>query len=841
MARKFALVIGNSRYDDTHLGRLKAPDVDVQALASVLESPDIGQFDEVVTLQNEGFAAVRKAVARFYDKRQRHDLLFFYFSGHGVKDEQGHLHLALRDTEVSLLAGTALETAFISARMDRSFSTRQVVVLDCCHSGAFARGTKSSELSSVGTAGAFEGTGLGRVILSATDATQYAWEGDQVIGEIQSSLFTHFLIDGLKSGAADLDADGIVTVDELYNYVREQVVTANPRQTPLKWTYSQHGDIVLAQNPFAARSALPATLAALVSNGSSSVRLDAIRELDALVHGDDMQLSRAALAALRELSRDDSRKVAQAAIDALKAHEDRRASHAESPLIAAGHDRRRTGHPTPESTDDRQDIRPSDVFISYAHEDREKAKALAGVFGAYGWRVWWDRKIAPGESFDTVIENELRTCKCAIVLWSVHSVDARWVRNEARRAKKRQVLVPVFIDAVEPPLEFEDLNAADLTSWEAPANHPELETLLARVGALAPVPPDRLAHTAIGAGWNEFAPADYRLTVAGLPPFRPLDSVVAAAAEGADADAQRINSARTEATRTSITSQADEDERARQAVSAARKTFAAGYRKEAVSDLSTFRPTHPAVTSALSELSAEATRIDLERAKTTHREWKEARKRQGNAAARRNVLRLPWPPALYLAAAATIVALAGVLWWSPTTGSTPRGGGSKAPIQTAPRVETNPPTQGANTEGATGRELAPTSPGPKSDSTKPVRRRAAPNPTGANNVASSATPSADAERFFTEVAGKWTWQEEKPVTGRKGGNTRELTQEELRISANCTGVLTRTKTTTSQGFAGRKIEVGRPEQFEFSCGQLKGDLKREGNSLVFEGRPFQRQ
>ena len=250
MPGKFALIIGNSHYEDSSLSRLKAPDLDVQGLEEVLKAPDVGRFDEVTTLLNEGCASVRKAVARFYDQRQRDDLLLLYFSGHGVKDEQGHLYLALRDTESGLLAGTAMETAFITGRMDRSFSKCQVLVLDCCHSGAFAHGAKAAQGVSVGTAEAFEGTGLGRVILTATDSTQYAWEGDQIIGDAQNSLFTHFLIDGLKTGAADRDEDGIVTVDELYDYVHEHVVNATPRQTPHKWTYRQEGEIVLAQNPF---------------------------------------------------------------------------------------------------------------------------------------------------------------------------------------------------------------------------------------------------------------------------------------------------------------------------------------------------------------------------------------------------------------------------------------------------------------------------------------------------------------------------------------------------------------------------------------------------------------
>ncbi len=133
--------------------------------------------------------------------------------------------------------------------MDRSRSQRQVLILDCCHSGAFARGSKGVVGASVGTASAFEGVGYGRVVLTATDATQYAWEGDQVIGQAENSVFTHFMIQGLQTGQADTNGDGRITLDELYNYVYEQVVTRTPKQTPNKWSYKQRGDIVIAKNP----------------------------------------------------------------------------------------------------------------------------------------------------------------------------------------------------------------------------------------------------------------------------------------------------------------------------------------------------------------------------------------------------------------------------------------------------------------------------------------------------------------------------------------------------------------------------------------------------------------
>ena len=81
-----------------------------------------------------------------------------------------------------MLSATAIDAAFITDAMDRSRSNRQILILDCCHSGAFARGSKGALGASVGTATVFEGSGFGRVILTATYATEYAWEGEKIIG-----------------------------------------------------------------------------------------------------------------------------------------------------------------------------------------------------------------------------------------------------------------------------------------------------------------------------------------------------------------------------------------------------------------------------------------------------------------------------------------------------------------------------------------------------------------------------------------------------------------------------------------------------------------------------------
>ncbi len=613
MSGKFALIIGNSRYDDASLGRLKAPDIDVYELEGVLKSPEVGRFDEVATLLDQDCASVRKAIARFYDQRQRDDLLLLYFSGHGVKDEQGHLYLALRDTESGLLAGSAIETAFISGRMDRSFSKRQVVVLDCCHSGAFAHGAKAAQGASVGTAEAFEGTGLGRVVLTATDSTQYAWEGDQIIGDAPNSLFTHFLIEGLKTGAADRDADGVVTVDELYDYVREQVVTTTPKQTPHKWSYLQRGDIVIAQNPFATRSALPAEIEDAINSKLSGLRLEAVGHLEALLHGHDAGRARAAMEALKALSLDDSRKVANAAAHVITTH-DQETGQPVEPVPPAESGAAEVSDPA----------RPSDIFISYAHEDQAKARALANVLAARGWKVWWDRKIAPGEAYDVVIERELGTCKCAIVLWSATSVHATWVRNEARRAARRKVLLPILIDAVEMPLEFENLQAADLTLWKDTGEDPELEAVVDRILALSPLPNEALAREAVEQARRDIKAGRRGSALSRLEQFRPPHQIVSrmlaelrederrdrdrAEAARRDAEAARIAQQRAEAARRE--EEAARVEKAR-LETAQREAEAARIERERAE--------------AERQRAAEAARVEKERVETARREAETAR------------------------------------------------------------------------------------------------------------------------------------------------------------------------------------------------------------------------
>ncbi|MEO7841853.1 MAG: caspase family protein [Anaerolineales bacterium] len=320
MSGKFALIIGNTEYIDPGLAQLTAPGKDTEDFARVLKDQEIGAFDEVNILLNQPEPVVRGAIDEFFDLKKPDDLLVLYFSGHGVRDELGSLYLAVKNTIRTRLRSTAVKSDYIREAMDQSRSRRQVLILDCCNSGAYGQGTKAATGVSIGTASAFE-AGYGRIILTASDSTQFAWEGDKVIGETDNSLFTHYLVEGLES-EADLDGDGRITVDELYDYVYEKVKLATPKQTPSKFSSRQQGEIVLRQSmrledikPIS----LPDQLVSEIENPYPEVRLRAVQQLEKLLTGKNLGLARSAREALEKIAnQDDSRRVAQAALQALE-------------------------------------------------------------------------------------------------------------------------------------------------------------------------------------------------------------------------------------------------------------------------------------------------------------------------------------------------------------------------------------------------------------------------------------------------------------------------------------------------------------------------------------------
>ncbi|KUO08917.1 caspase family protein [Streptomyces sp. DSM 15324] len=321
---RHALIIANDRYDDQGLGQLRAPAQDAVSLAEVLGNPEVGDFD-VEVLRNERVDAIRRGIERFFSEGGREDTLMLHFSCHGLKSESGSLYFAARDTEPRLLEATAVSAQFVRHCMFRTRAKRTVLFLDCCYGGAFSRG--SSSVRAAGDVHVLEsfageklGGGRGWAVITASNSMEYAFEGAQLTRTAapRPSVFTHAVVEGLTTGDADLDADGEVSLDELYEYVFDHVRRESPHQTPGR-TVDMQGDMYLAHSRrrrIVAKPVPPALRKAMEA-ANFYTRLGAVAELRAWMESTDLAKALGACEALEEIVQNDIRVVSDEARKAL--------------------------------------------------------------------------------------------------------------------------------------------------------------------------------------------------------------------------------------------------------------------------------------------------------------------------------------------------------------------------------------------------------------------------------------------------------------------------------------------------------------------------------------------
>lgn len=160
------------------------------------------------------------------------------------------------------------------------------------------------------------------------------------------------------------------------------------------------------------------------------------------------------------------------------------------------------------------------VFISYAREDRDTARALAEQLEANGYSVWWDRELVAGNQFADVIESKLDAADAVIVLWSQHSRKSYWVRDEAAVGRDRNRLIPFSLDDDTPPLGFRQLHTPSLAGWDGRSDEP-VRLLWTSLAALTGQQPPRVS------GAEAAAPA--RRIVAGVsaePNNKPMADIL---------------------------------------------------------------------------------------------------------------------------------------------------------------------------------------------------------------------------------------------------------------------------------------------------------------------------
>jgi hypothetical protein len=118
----------------------------------------------------------------------------------------------------------------------------------------------------------------------------------------------------------------------------------------------------------------------------------------------------------------------------------------------------------------------ADIFLSYSSKDRLRVKPIRDALASRGFTVFWDVEVPATVDWDTWIRARLSESRCALVLWSSHSVASENVRHEAFIAKQQTKIVPALLDPLSAdqfPMGFYVVQAANLTNWSGAVDDAE--------------------------------------------------------------------------------------------------------------------------------------------------------------------------------------------------------------------------------------------------------------------------------------------------------------------------------------------------------------------------------
>ncbi len=235
----WGVVVGVSEYQNREV-KLNYAHKDAEAFYRFLISPFGGAVPadriELLTNRNATRAEVIRAINEKLRRAFEDDMVVVFIAAHGIPDEViGELYFLGYDADLSNIAGTAISQIDIQKAISSARAKKIVFIADACHSGSLGLSpalAKRSDpayytdklLKEIATARD------GVAMLTASSASEYSQEGERWNGH---GVFTYYLVDGLMTGKADYNGDGVVTIREIYEYTYRKVAQdTNGKQHP---------------------------------------------------------------------------------------------------------------------------------------------------------------------------------------------------------------------------------------------------------------------------------------------------------------------------------------------------------------------------------------------------------------------------------------------------------------------------------------------------------------------------------------------------------------------------------------------------------------------------------
>ena len=253
-AQRKALIVGISDY--TSLQQLDFCKNDGTEVYDVLSSLGYEISDKNKLVGEAKGEKVRDAIYDFFDDKKNNldDTLLFYYSGHGVPDADGEMYLASSDIDPDKPYRRGFSFEELRKRMEKTIATRVVIILDCCYSGS-AKISKGNEedAAKIGRLIVEQKSrklpeGQGKYILASSQPYQEAY----ALTTGEHSIFTSYLLEGLRGNTESIDSEGNVTPQSLGNYVVRAIMSLpsdkRPKQRPIIKA-EESGNVILASYP----------------------------------------------------------------------------------------------------------------------------------------------------------------------------------------------------------------------------------------------------------------------------------------------------------------------------------------------------------------------------------------------------------------------------------------------------------------------------------------------------------------------------------------------------------------------------------------------------------------
>jgi hypothetical protein len=262
--RKALIISVSDYYNTSNLQTLDFCKNDGEDMYKLLDSLGYEIADNHKLVGQVEFDTMRDAIYDFFNNAntKAEDTLVFYYSGHGIPASDGDMCFASSEINPDDPFRRGFSSYELTRLIQNSVSIRIVTILDCCYSGA-AKISKGLEdaAAKIGTAAIKDKArilqqGEGKYLLAASQAAQEAYG----LKEQNHSIFTYYLLEGLRGTEKSVDVEGNVTPYSLGSYVYRTILNLpakrRPKQKPITKVEAS-GDIILASYPNLVK---PATL-----------------------------------------------------------------------------------------------------------------------------------------------------------------------------------------------------------------------------------------------------------------------------------------------------------------------------------------------------------------------------------------------------------------------------------------------------------------------------------------------------------------------------------------------------------------------------------------------------